>query len=246
MKRFRFFFLIAVSLINTPIYCAPPEGNWELTFEDDFYTPTLNREKWNYLTGPRRDGNWNKEGVITDGDGFIHIVTLQRDAKIISGAIDTKGRFEQRYGYFEARCKLPQTQGHWSALWLLSREFGATDSELTSGAEVDIFEYHVLMGNMIHHAVHWPRYGPTLKSEKKYTPIFNDGRFHIFSLLWSKDKYTFFVDNKITWETTKGVSRVAQYILLSNEVSSWAGEIHTSKLPDGMTCSYIRAYKQRD
>lgn len=223
---------------------APPEGAWTLTFEDEFESGGLDGSKWNVRSGIRRDAHWGEAGVINRGDGFLEISTRLVDGKLVSGSIDTRGRFEQRFGYFEARCRLPRVGGHWSAFWLLSREFGNTDEARLSGAEIDIFEYHTQLGNSVHHAVHWPRYDTSLKSRKKRTPLAHDNRFHVFGLLWERDRYVFYVDGKAVWETTEGVSGVAHYILLSNEVGPWAGPLNAAELPDEMRCDYVRAYRR--
>jgi beta-glucanase (GH16 family) len=222
---------------------APPSGDWILAFEDDFDSRVLDSEKWNVRSGPRRDAYWDGAGVIPHSNGLLEISTRVVNGKVVSGSIDTKTRFEQRFGYFEARCRLPKMPGHWSAFWLLSREFGSSDSARRSGAEVDIFEYHALLGNTVHHAVHWPKYGPSLQSRKKRTPLVYDGQFHVFGLLWDKNKYVFFVDGAPVWETAEGVSEAAHYILLTNEVGPWAGKLDVTALPDGMTCDYVRVYK---
>ena len=226
------------------VQAHPPPGQWILTFEDEFDLPTLDSSKWNIRSGVRRDAHWGKAGVVTRGDGLLEISTRVESGKIISGAIDTKTRFEQRFGYFEARCRLPRVAGHWAAFWMLSREFGSTDSAKLSGAEVDIFEYHTLLGDNVHHAVHWPRYGSNLLSRKKKTPIVNDEKFHVFGLLWEANKYIFYVDGAPVWESSEGVSGVAQFLLLTMEVGPWAGTIEVSALPDSMSCDYVRAYKR--
>jgi beta-glucanase (GH16 family) len=235
-----------LSAISPAVWSAPPDGSWTLTFEDEFDVNALDTSKWNVRSGKRRDGYWGSAGVNTRGDGFLEISTKVYDGKIVSGSIDTKGRFEQRFGYFEARCRLPKVAGHWSAFWLLSREFGMTDDARLSGAEIDIFEYHTLLGDSIHHAVHWPKYDSNIRSLKKRTPLIQDDQFHVFGLLWSNEKYVFYVNGKPVWETDRGISEVAHYILLTNEVGAWAGQLNTSELPDKMTCDYVRAYKQAD
>lgn len=231
-------------LLNSIALAGPPGGEWSLTFEDEFNSKVLDSSKWNIRTGVRRDAYWDKAGVITKGDGTLEISTLAVENKVVSGSIDTKAKFEQRFGYFETRCRLPRVPGHWSAFWILSREFGTTDNAKLSGAEVDIFEYHTVLGANVHHAVHWPRYGPTLQSSKMKSPLASDGKFHTFGLLWEKTRYVFFVDGAVVWETTDGVSEVAQYLLLTNEVGAWAGALNLRDLPDGMSCDYVRAYKR--
>lgn len=223
---------------------APPAGNWQLTFDDSFDTAGLNINNWSIREGSRRAAFWGAEGVSVPGDGSIQILTTLVNGKIVSGSIDTRSKFEQRFGYFEARCRLPEVPGHWSSFWLLSREFGSTDESQLSGAEIDVFEYHTLLNSRVHHAVHWPKYGLNLQSRKSTSPVKSIQSFHVYGLLWEKDRYVFFVDDYQVWELREGISDVAQYLLLSNEVGPWAGNIDKTKLPDAMVCDYVRAYQQ--
>ena len=39
-----------------------------------------------------------------------------------SGRITTQGKFNQLYGKYEARIKLPSAQGTWPAFWLLGED----------------------------------------------------------------------------------------------------------------------------
>lgn len=234
--------LIVLGTSVVDVLATPPAGKWRLTFEDNFNSAGVDQQKWNIREGIRRDAFWGVEGLSAPGDGTLRVKTVHVNGKIVSGSVDTKSKFEQRFGYFEARCKLPRVAGHWSAFWLLSREFGKTDSAQLSGTEVDIFEYHTLLGTGVHHAVHWPRYGPGLQSRKQISQVPAIQDFHVFGLLWEKDRYIFYIDGKKSWEVRDGVSDVAQFVLLSNEVGPWAGPINTALLPDEMVCEYVRAY----
>jgi beta-glucanase (GH16 family) len=67
--------------------------------------------------------------------------------------------------------------------------------------------------------------------------------WHTFGLLWSPDEYVFFVDGTETWRTNAGgVCQVPQYMLLSDEIGKWAGDISTAKLPDRFLVDYVRVY----
>ena len=64
-------------------------------------------------------GGWAaKDAVYLDGKGHLVIKTYEKDGKYYGGMIDTKGKFQHKYGYWEARCKLPEEVGHWPAFWI--------------------------------------------------------------------------------------------------------------------------------
>lgn len=75
---------------------------------------------------------------------MLHIRTEYRSdgpngAGWYSDGICTSGLFEQTYGYFECRCKLPAAQGLWSAFWL-TRSGLVSGKPGTEGTEIDVFE----------------------------------------------------------------------------------------------------------
>jgi beta-glucanase (GH16 family) len=71
--------------------------------------------------------------------------------------------------------------------------------------------------------------------------------FHTFGLLWTPEEYVFYVDGQETWRTQAGgVSQVPEYLLLSDEVGDWGGDIETAKLPDEFQVDYVRVYDLAD
>ena len=123
---------------------ADPPGNlsgWNLVFEDNFDGTSLDKKKWNptYNWGPTHNHRayCAEENVIVS-DGTLKLkgekkkhpkATGDRSkAKFnnkeipvdyTSGAIDTKGHFEVKYGYIEGRFKAPWQKGTWPAFWTL-------------------------------------------------------------------------------------------------------------------------------
>jgi beta-glucanase (GH16 family) len=64
--------------------------------------------------------------------------------------------------------------------------------------------------------------------------------FHTFGLLWTPDEYIFYVDGKETWRSKAGgVCQVPQYMLLSDEIGSWAGDI-TEVMPHSYKHANLR------
>jgi hypothetical protein len=64
-----------------------------------------------------------------------------------------------------------------------------------------------------------------------------------FGLWWKPDEYVFYVDGKETWRSKAGgVCQVPEYILLSDEIGNWAGDIAKAKLPDQFCVDYVRVY----
>src|SRR5262249_31658613 len=92
-------------------YTLTPPGELDGTARDT--------SPWDYgLSGPRRDAVNTPDAIHLDGDGHLVIDTwTAADGTNYTGMIGTQGRFEQRYGYFEARIDFDGAPGMWSAFW---------------------------------------------------------------------------------------------------------------------------------
>ncbi len=55
----------------------------------------------------------------------------------------------------------------------------------------------------------------------------------------------FYIDGKETWRTNKAVSKRSEYIMLSLEVGTWAGDIAKAQLPDSFHVDYVRVYQKK-
>ena len=169
--------------------------NWKLTFEDEFEGTSLDETKWsnNYeceeygnglnLARPL-DGNSNKTYAahessyeVKDGNLVMKIVKSngqktwnqgeEIDVDYFSTFLVTKGKFEQKFGCFQTRIKLPTNPdaGSNSAVWLLptsamwGNAFFATaktgDLQNNLCGEFDLIEYSPAWGNEFGNTVHW-------------------------------------------------------------------------------------------
>jgi len=246
----------------------PPEfvDGWTLVWQDEFEgdgpvdstkweQPEYNRK--NNDNGP--DGWWLKEDSYLDGEGNLAIrarridnLNFDGDAYDYStGAVRSINRFEQTFGRFEARVKLPSQAGWWVAFWLMSPTVFNEDGSGQDGTEIDIMEGFGWT-NKIFHALHWDGYGAAHRSESinMELPGIRDG-FHTFTLEWNSAEYIFFVDSVETWRSSAGgVSQVPAYIKLTGELSTtpgaigdwWANDPEFVYFPDYYLIDYVRVW----
>ncbi len=223
-------------------------GEAKLVWSDEFDGAELDTTKWSYRGLGRRKGGVNvKEAVTLDGEGHLAITTSKVGDKYHTGMIGTQGKLERAFGYWECRVKLQTAIGHWSAFWLQSPTLGKPVGDVAkAGTEIDIFEYLRKRGDKIQHTLHWDGYGKDHKSQGKVVnvPGLTKG-WHTVGFEWTKSEYVFYVDGKETWRTGKGVSHRPEYIILSCEVGSWAGDIGKATLPDRALFDYVRVYDRR-
>lgn len=103
-----------------------------------------------------------------------------------SGMISSRGRFAQRFGFFEIRARWSGGKGLWPAFWLLP-ESGRWPPE------IDVLEAHGDKPDITFHSFH-PMRG---KSTTERVLVANaDGEFHNYGALWLPGRIDYFVDGK--------------------------------------------------
>lgn len=127
-------FLTALILFAGSVFLksqpTPPlQGNWTLTFQDEFDGTALDGTKWKvgqHFPGIAGDGG-NSPEQITLEDGILKITVEERPVEFglggsydyATGEISTFKNFNQRYGYYECRLRFHAVQGMWPAFWLM-------------------------------------------------------------------------------------------------------------------------------
>jgi beta-glucanase (GH16 family) len=223
----------------------PPPGHaWKLGWSDEFAGAKLDTSKWELIgDSKRRDGYWVKADSYLDGHGNLILRTAKDGDRFTSGAIRTRGKFEHAFGYWVVRCKLPKEPGHWPAFWLMGDGVGKIGDGGEDGTEIDIFEAPWRDGRVTMN-LHWDGYGKDHKSAGTTIklPELTNG-FHTFALWWKPDEYVFYTNGKETWRTNAGgVSKVPEFIKLTEEFGEWGGDIKKAKLPDEFVVDYVRVY----
>jgi beta-glucanase (GH16 family) len=262
--------LILLSCKNPSKSAEPAESTngWTLAWSDEFNgsgepdgrkwdRPEYNRR--NNDSGP--DGWWLKEDSFLDGRGNLVLRAKKisnRNADkdpfdYSTGAVRSYGRFEQRYGRFEIRCRMPTQPGWWVAFWLMSEGVGNVDGSGVDGTEIDIMEGFGWT-DKINHALHWDGYGEDHRSEGRMSavPGIRKG-FHTFTLEWNETEYVFFVDSAVTWRSSAGgVSKVPEYVKITAELSTepwaintgWQNDPKQAVFPDSFFVDYVRVYRK--
>lgn len=241
----------------------------ELTWEDNFDTDGApNSSNWAFEIG---DGTaqgipgWGNnelqyytdrsENVVVE-DGMLKITARQEQFQgrnYTSARILTRGLFEQSYGRFEARIKLPWGQGIWPAFWMLGDDQGGTVSWPQRG-EIDIMENRGSEPTITHGTVHGPGYSGGASIGKSYELANSryDTEFHVFGVEWGPDYINFYVDdvlyNQITPADVTGewvFNDNPFYMILNIAVGgSFSGNPNANTVfPQTMYVDYVRVYK---
>jgi beta-glucanase (GH16 family) len=237
----------------------------EIAWQDEFDTEgAVNSANWTHEIGTGSNGWGNNElEYYTDRsenstvqNGLLIISANKEDyngSSYTSARMITKGKFEQTYGRFEARIKLPSGQGIWPAFWLLGDDSNGSEVWPQIG-EIDIMEFVGNQPTKIFGTVHGPGYsgGESIgKSYELQNDRFDTG-FHIFGIEWGPDYINYYVDdvlyNQITPEDVTGewvFNGGPFYIILNVAVGGNlpGAPNEETVFPQTMLVDYIRVYK---
>jgi hypothetical protein len=161
-------------------------------------------------------------------------------ARIIS---NTKKDFT--YGRVDIKAKIPGRKGTWPALWLLGSNFKSVT--WPACGEIDILEASQSNNFKVQSTVHHPdNYG---EGDSHISDDYNDITevFHIYSLVWTKQAMTFYVDDKpyhIVGNSCALPFNWNQFIILNVAMGgNMGGEIATDFVSDTMEIDYVRIYQ---
>ncbi len=234
-----------------------------LVMSDEFETDGApDSDLWTFEIGTGQNGWGNNElQYYTDRtenvqvqNGFL-LITARREnyegSSYTSARMITKGKFDQTYGRFEARMRLPYGQGMWPAFWMLGADI---DSNPWPGAgEIDIMEYRGQEPTVVLGSVHGPGYSGGEAVTKRYSLLNDrfDTGFHVFGIEWGEDYVNYYVDdvlyNQITPDDVDGewVFNKPFYILINLAVGgSFVGSPNSETVfPQTMLVDYVRVYQ---
>ncbi len=245
------------------------EYNWELVWQDEFNAIAADSlpdpNNWTYDIGGGGWGNneWqtytqSKSNVKideVDGIGCLKIIAREDGSTFTSARIKTKGLFEQAYGRFEARIKMPWGPGMWPAFWLLGANIDT--APWPECGEIDIVEYKGQEPDRIHGTIH----GPGLFSGKAVTQTYGlenarfDTDYHLFAVEWREGVIDFYVDHTIYQRITRSevesqggtwVYDHPFYIILNLAVAgNFVGNsVVGTVFPQTLYVDYVRVYKE--
>jgi len=231
--------VIAASAVITSCCFLPEEeeeldlSKYELVWSDEFDGNSLDTDNWNEVVWAKGTVNnevqsyaKGKTSIVEDDDAtdgsVLRLTATGSGSSWVSARIDTSTKFNFKYGYVEARLKMPvaydkssggnviENNGVWPAFWMMPEDAVDEDgNSLGTGGEYGI----------------WPRsgeldimeYSPSTSGEKTYATIhhstsktdatddysslgsktFDDPyEWHTYGLLWTSGTVEAYYDGK--------------------------------------------------
>ena len=247
---------------------APREIVWADEFEGPAGAPA-DPARWVADTGGGGWGNQERqyytprENAALDGQGHL-VITARAEppesmrtcwygrCRYTSARLKTKGRFEQTFGRFEARVRVPRGQGIWPAFWMLGADIDRVG--WPACGEIDVMEHIGREPLTAHGTMHGPGYsgangiGNAVAFDQ---PVADD--FHVFAVEWAVNDLRWFVDGRQYFRTTSAsLPQSARWVfdhpfflLLNLAVGgAWPGDPDaTSTYPQEMVVDYVRVYR---
>jgi beta-glucanase (GH16 family) len=234
--------------------------DFEMTFTEDFDKIDVsawgdNGSRWIAHTPWNGDFGDAKFADPVDGfpftvkDGILQIEARKdSDGQWRSGLLastNAKGEgFSQKFGYFEARMKLPPGKGVWPAFWLI----GVDRANYT--AEIDVMEYYGRVPWEFSSGYHvWRESHGGKNSTGGHWTTVKDGtlnnEFHNFGVEILPALTTFYLDRKPIWSfETPPEFQVPFYPLVNLALGSgWP--IDETPNPSVLLVDYIHVYKRK-
>ena len=249
----------------------PPAPARTLVWSDEFTGPSgalVDATRWVAEIGGHGWGNNELEfytdrgrNASLDGDGNLVIQALREHfegggvaREYTSARLKTQGRFEQAYGRFEARIKIPRGQGIWPAFWMLGADIDGVGWPRCG--EIDVMENIGREPATVHGSMHGPGFSGGASLSAGYTlpggAAFADA-FHVFAVEWEPGAVRFYVDDNLYETRTQADLKTGQtwvfdhpfFILLNVAVGGdWPGSPDASSVfPQTMLVDYVRVYR---
>jgi beta-glucanase (GH16 family) len=272
----RFYFNALVGGFNSDYNTSEIKKGFSLSFKDDFNGSEINWSKWNKWWSDGNGVDPTQTAAITSLDcislqnSILKLITLRNDDPLTSnkfpcksgqlvGMYDTycnggikeiKG-YEQNYGYYEIRCKVPiNGKKFWPAFWVWGDMWPP---------EIDFFEFMSSQDIGTNHTkgisftTHWGYDGKQNKSflfggklGRTYRKLFGisvnwDEHFHVYGCNWTPHYIDWYIDNIRVYRNIYNIPSNRMSITIG--IGAWIEQPPTDEeLPGELLVDYIRAY----
>jgi len=232
---------VAATRYGAPaITTAVGANTWTLKFSDEFKGTALDRTKWDYrkpgLYIAGRTKSKSDPAAVTVGGGTVALKVLRATAtssRLLNGHISTENHFRFTHGVAAARVKFQQGRGQHGSFWLQSPTYSSyPGNPARSGAEVDAVEFFGRgytnggLANFLYYrnaARKDVKIGGVWSAASRLKPSSDSwwNSYHVFAVDWTTGGYTFYIDGRKLYSTSRALSHTEQFLILSLLSSDW-------------------------
>ena len=243
------------------------------TFDDEFNGSSLDASKWTvqttasggYTTGPTGEKACYETPNVEVADGLLSL-TAQRQASftcrkskatfttdLTAGSVVSLGKFDQTYGRFEVRAKIPATSapGLQETLWLWPVDDVAYGPTWPQSGEIDFAEFYSKYSSLVIPYLHYV--ASSYQPVTAYNCRINVGQFNVYGLTWRPGLLSIDVNGRTCLTDAYRASNAPNpapfdkpfFLALTQAIGSNNGNAPTSAtpLPATTQVDYVRAWK---
>lgn len=233
---------------------------WELTFEDNFDSASLDTSKWitGYYWGKalmndsyvlEGEHQMFKEGNIDLRDSSLKIRVQpevskgkvwnpswgfrEKEFEYTSGMISTGQSFRQKFGRFEAKVRFTNSFPVLNAFWMVGERMTP---------HIDIFKTIYPGGRMIEAGIISDVQGKGItESTKKVNGAKFVNKYFIYSFDWSENEMVWSINGVEIYRQTHNIPKEPMYLTFSCTLPEVPGD---KQLPSEMEVDWVRCYQR--
>jgi beta-glucanase (GH16 family) len=237
---------------------TPPGPGWKMAFHDDFTGKKLNTHQWAYCwpympsntCTNDQEAEFYRPANVKVANGSLQLTAKKQ--KVVengwptryytSGMVTSAGHFDFRYGYAEARMKIPPGIGFWTAFWL-------QPTDHSWPPEIDVMEHLGQKPTVSGMAYHWT----DKKGQHTYNhwlnsaPLDYERGWHSYGLDWEKGGISWYIDGKLKMKFTGTTTTKKMWLNFNFAVSSdpkWGVPGKTTHFPSTVQVDWVRVWRK--
>ena len=231
------------------VWAGPPsEGEWVMTFNDEFFGDGLNYDVWisdSYRTDDSINSSRGPDNVEVK-DGSLYMLTKKErkgNKEWTTANIWVNPEvFRQSYGYFEARYKICAASGINNAFWFMTLPKLITDK--SQNFELDVNEGHY--PNEVCITYHYYPNGEHMSNHVSYRSVYDLSQdYHTYGLEWTETELIFYFDGVEITRFENVNANIPLFPYLSSAVISWAGSIKDDADGTAQIVDYVRVWQTK-
>lgn len=238
--------LLALAACCAALAAPPEHSRWRLVFSDEFDGAALDTVKWNYRTGPRMWSEQRSENVSVSG-GMLRIALKREKAGPLdytAGGVISKAAF--KYGYYEARIKMPRGRGWHTSFWMMQN--GEKSGMEDRFQEIDVCEQD--SSDHTSYSVNWHSYKPHVSfGHQKVAAPDLSADFHVYGAEFTPRAVRFYFDGApVHWIDVAAVPHFEQHVWLTS-IAAWLGKtmsVEDAALPETALFDWVRYYQRTE
>jgi beta-glucanase (GH16 family) len=243
--------LLAGAILSSAAIADSPKApiaGYELAWAEEFDGDVLDKAKWAYRTDSKHLSTQKPENVSVQ-NGLLQLQLKQEAAggKNYTGAgIISREAF--KYGYFEARLKMPAGAGWHTSFWLQKHDGSGTTDSQDALQGLDVGQHDSI--DPLSYTVTLNKYNPAPPANYGYQRLAApdlSADFHVFGCEFTPEAARFYLDGKLVHTVSASAIQHGEQNLWLTSIASHMGgtrQVDESALPQAVLCDYVRVYRK--